>query len=127
VKERIAQIRKSLAAAFGGHSQYDFAILGQALAGQICNNGLGREGSITALCAEAAQQECDRWEDQDWDEAETAESIEAACRAALESLGVWHDKMPAPAETPHPARGERGARGEREGRVGRGERRRTDN
>lgn len=103
MKERIAQIRESLAAAFGGHSQFDLVILGQALAGQICNNALGREGTLTALCAEAARQECDRWQDQDWDEVETAESIEAACRFALEQLGVWHDKMPAPDHQPAPA------------------------
>lgn len=113
MKERIQQIRESLAAAFGGYSQYDFQILGQALAGQICNNALGREGSVSALCAEAARQECDRWEDQDWDETETAESIEAACRAALEHLGVWHDKMPAPAENPRGDRGKRRPRAER--------------
>ena len=117
MKERITLIRKSLASAFGGYSQYDFQILGQALAGQICNNALGREGSVTALSAEAARQECERWGDQDWDEVETAASIETACRAALEYLGVWHDKMPVPADPPHQERGARGDRGERRERV----------
>lgn len=117
VKQRILQIRESLAAAFGGYSQYDFQILGQALAGQICNNALGRDGSETALCAEAARQECERWEDEDWDEVEIADSIEVACRAALEHLGVWHDKMPVPIETPRRERGERGERHPRAARV----------
>lgn len=119
---RIEDIRNALANAYGGFSQYGNRQVGEALAGQINNNNLLLEGSIAALCAEAARQECERWDDQDWDEAEVAAEIEAACKAALGTLGVGHAGQP----VEMPSR-ERGGRGERGGYRRRGQVTETSN
>ncbi len=85
MKERIEEILDSLAAAFGGHSQYGDDVIGHALAGQIVNNALGNAALVAELCQEAARQVAERWELDDDKAAMVAASIKAACLFALDS------------------------------------------
>lgn len=80
----VEKLLEHLAYAFGGHSQYSTEHIGQAIAGQINNNGWANTPETYAR--EAASILYDRWEGQGNTEEEDEAEIKAAIEAALAKL-----------------------------------------
>lgn len=92
IRRRASVIADALKTAFGGRSQLSTKNIGEAVAGQINNNGLTVHGTLEEVCV-AVMDAIDEGHD---DDDTPVDEVVGACRASLDALGVSYRNLPCP-------------------------------